>query len=781
VALLPSHLPVYPRPRSHHEPIRFFQLLACRQQAAPAWIYPTIPPKPTTPAKAVPTTPRTSPPKETVASPPQDDKTSIVTETSIDPLDPLKNKKLLRFFFSRSIPQQHEAIENNPCYLSSLIDWKNTLEDTEDLDNDYQELLVSLPHILNLIKYAQQYYQGLSQQISQLKATNLQLKEEANRLSKQGELPHKNTNLSKLNEDNLKLVQQYNELHEEYQKFKPLFDQYPGLTIEELIQKHNELLQNYKAIQNANEELQTLRRDTQNTIAHLPNVKTLDEARSAIKGLIQNEKRSDALAGELQAELINWENVGLALLHSQEGKPPTPFEAEKQADHLVQALRLAKEKLDQFRQNNPMAPGPTGSGMMPNPLSPEQCTFIWNQIPAALKHLPEGSSAPTTSEGLVQALNHSVSCNHPIEAANALELSLDTPWDVSLDQMINLTTHECPEPEETILSSSSRLFRASDVPEFTDNKDYDGFRGSLLSFFQSEDPPRKSEYGRALLRVLGTFKDPIARSAAKNWNVQPLLKNTWEATYQSFLTALDQKFESKTVLQDTKIEWLKCRPKNDEKPAEFFNRFEAITENLKGVQIRKGAPVLSDSIITERLLLVLPRYLVDDARKDSAKTGQMIELQTPRELRDLFEVTWTYLPKPAAHGHNTSNKYDTSNPARANARQTGAQDPSKTAKEPKTYPCGFYGNYDTSPPVPMNLRGSIFPDPRDPSKANENLARKKLCEGKCINCRRNREQHQTNGTNFRPITLNANARQTIATPPQQLQIEAAPSRPESPA
>jgi hypothetical protein len=703
------------------EPIRFFQLLACRQQAAPAWIYPIIPPKPSTPSKAAtPRTPKTSPKKAT--SPP-DDQTSIVSNsTPVDPLDPLPKRKHLQFFLQRPLPQQHEAIEGNPCYLNSLNDWKNTLEDEEDLEEENTVLLSSLPHITNLVNHARNYYQSLSQEVSRLKATNTQLKEENNRLSTAPSPKHKDPAVSQLRE-----------LEQRYQ---------------DLASTHNELIgEHRRAIEATQEAVNTHAFD----------------------------------AEDFQGKIKDWELVGKALLRSpynEETLLVDPIAAEKHAKDLIQALAASIEQNKRNRANTAENRARM-SGMFQGEISAENCQTIWNQVPEELRARRK-EPAPTNSVDLLHALKHLATsdCNHPEQAANALGDHTGTQaWDASLEQMEELSSHVCP-TEATLINPSSQLFRASDVPKFTSTANYDGFRSSLLSFFQSNDSPSPRQFPQALLRILGTFEDPTAQVAAQGWNVRPLCHhNSWEITYQNFIRALDEKFQSATILQDTKIEWMKVKPKPEEKPSDFFNRFEAASTKLKSVQNRLRAPELSDTLMTERLLLVLPRYIVDDARVSAARAGTMLELETPQALRRLFEVTWTYLPRPAAVGHNTKSNYQT-----ANARLTTTHSPALQAKDPKTYACGFHGNYDTQPAVPMNLRGSIFPNPRDSSQNQENETRKQRCAAipVCVNCRRPRDQHQTIGSQFKPITLQASARRALANhtheeTPGQLLLEAAPS------
>jgi hypothetical protein len=386
------------------------------------------------------------------------------------------------------------------------------------------------------------------------------------------------------------------------------------------------------------------------------------------------------------------------------------------------------------------------SGTPPKELNKEQLEYLWKDIPEEFR--ASKKLRPATIQQFRDFLEQ-LSCPHPNQAAQALgDESGQQEWDASLEQMTNLASHVC---RTSNTEERSRLFKASEVPEFTNTREYDDFRSSLKMFFLSTEAPASHEYGTALLRILGTFKDPTARQAAKGWDVSKLVHTTsWPITWNSFLSALDDKFQSATLLQDTTVEWKRCRPKPEDKPVEFFNRFEALTTQLADVKLRTGAPALTDSEISERLLTVLPPYLTIDARRQFGQKGELLETKDFKELRKYFEISWAYLPKPAATGHNTNRNFDTAK------GRAGPAHNHTSAKEAKQYLCGFYGHYDTTPAVPAKFRGSIFADPRNPGNNAENLARKKLCcdAGLCINCRRDRSQHPTIGANFKPILMN---------------------------
>lgn len=483
-----------------------------------------------------------------------------------------------------------------------------------------------------------------------------------------------------------------------------------------------------------------------------------------------NVQRTDQETGQL---IDRWVQVGRTIL--QKGPfdtPPTPDETRQHAQDLVKALSLSI----QLNKSGKMAPSSPErmSGLPPSDLTREQVITIWDQIPSAYKNSKH--SSPRTTSELVSALQ-GLFCNHPREAALALgDQSGEQEWDASIEQMEISASHRCPDNTSTHPGGRSTLFKASDVPRFTSTKEYDDFRSSLLMFLQSTEYPAPHEYGMALLRILSTFEDPVAKQAAKGWNVQPLVhRSSWEITYRQFLQALDDKFQSATLLQDTKLEWMRCRPKEGEKPTDFFNRFEALTAQLMDVQERTNAPVLSDTVITERILMILPRYLTDDARQNVARTGEMLELKTPKELRKYFEISWAYLPKPAATGHNTKSNYQTGTSRNAPA-QSG-----QSRNETKQRQCGLIVSYDDAPAVPESLRGSLFPDPKNPQNNAANSARRQRCAQHqvCTYCRRPQTEHHASGPNFKVVTMPPTTRAALAaTPlPESRQIEAPPSAP----
>jgi hypothetical protein len=422
------------------------------------------------------------------------------------------------------------------------------------------------------------------------------------------------------------------------------------------------------------------------------------------------------------------------------------------------------------------APAPA-SGMIEEPVSPATILTFWKQIPEEYRMNVKGT--PKDSVDFMQYLTQ-VGCAHPEQAALALgDSTRQQPWETSIEQMEQLSQHTCPAVNVTIPAQAAttftpvqQMFKADDVPKYSDIKEYEAYRTNLLNFFGSIDSPPPQHFGMALRRILSRFTDPHAASAAEGWDVSNTIRATWDETKNEFISALDDKFESPTAAQDALLAWKKVYPKTDETPAQFFLRFEGSLAKLRSLQRRRGLPEVSEDAAKERLLSILPRDLVSSARDQLASIPNAIplELQTAKDLRKLFTQKWNYMPKPAKTQHSTTKDFRT-----GNTRAVPA-----TTNEVRTMGCGMVVSYDTDPPVPQAARGSIFPDPRNPANNAANARRRQYCidHGLCKNCRRPQSAHSTVSAHFNPVENNARIRHTPAQPtplPESRQIEAPPA------
>lgn len=657
-------------------------------------------------------------------------------------------------FLQKPPEEQENLLDKNFAYYNSLRDWNKSYKEDP---LDYPELE---PYQKRLEDIVSSFPTQVLLQLSQLLQQKQQLQEENNRLSNLHQSPPRKCNHA------------------------PLIEQLEA-----------SITQKDKELQEARKHYQQAQKHLKDSFALLPGVENPKQLKQAIKGLQQTERHSDELVGTLQASIIEWENVGLSLLHSPDQRPPTPQEADIQAREVVAAFKASVEELNKLRalqrQNKMPQPEegasskpPTTSGMMPEPLSPEQVSTIWNQLKPHLRMtVPE---PPQTSVELMEALQQA-DCRHPRQAALALgDPSASQEWDMSLEQMELYADHcrQCPSqnpiPAQAAptFTPQTKLFKASEVPKFTNIREYEAYRTNLNDFLDAIDEPPPQLFNQALRRILQAFEDPNAAIAKSGWDTSNLIGTNWQETRRNFFSALDKKFESKTAMQDALIAWKQVKPREGETPAQFFIKFEGAFTQLRNLQARKGVPIVSDNDVRDRLLTVLPRYLVDSAR-DSLSTNPdlpMLENREFSDLRNLFEQKWAYTPKPAKSTYQTDSRYKT-----GSTRITPAQ-PSNGPNRETERQCGLICSYDTSPPVPNNFRGPLFPDSKDPQKTTENHRRRIACANAevCLYCRRPRSEHKASGPRFKAVLPPpANVRHTPAIQsaplPESRQIEAPPS------
>lgn len=430
------------------------------------------------------------------------------------------------------------------------------------------------------------------------------------------------------------------------------------------------------------------------------------------------------------------------------------------------------------------------SGMYTGPeLAAEDIQFFWNSIP---KWLRQNLEIPQTNTDYVISLGQ-LNCHHPRQAALALgNENPNQEWDISIEQMEQWASHVCPAfTTQGAIPTESKLFRVSDIPELQDTKEYEHYRNALQRFLRANADPAPQEFGRALERILQNLTAPSARIASATWDVTKLIRPTWKQTTEKLISSFDEKFQDNNLLEKTQIAWYQTKLKDNDDINDFFLRYEAAADQYLLAQRRLGLPEevqIGPAVVTTRLIQILPPYLRNalKLRASSRTPRRQLETLTLQELRADLDELWRYMPRPAAKGHNTQGNFQT-----GNTRNGPAQ---KRQNEIRTMGCGMVCSYDTSPPVPQEARGSIYPDQRNPQNDPANLARLHfvLQNNLCKNCRRGPHEHKTVGAIFSPAKQPAHTRRTrnteetprsyhaVSPPPERLAIEAPPSRPQTP-
>jgi len=86
---------------------------------------------------------------------------------------------------------------------------------------------------------------------------------------------------------------------------------------------------------NKNAELQ---KELENCFSLLPNVTSFAQLSSAVHGLQNTEDHATNLVGELQANLFDWEDIGLILVPNKDGIPPSIADANIRVTQLINAF-----------------------------------------------------------------------------------------------------------------------------------------------------------------------------------------------------------------------------------------------------------------------------------------------------------------------------------------------------------------------------------------------------------------------------------------------------------
>jgi hypothetical protein len=452
-------------------------------------------------------------PKKPTASPkpktsPTEASTTVIDEsTPVDQKDPLPDtKRTLYFLTQRTRAQQIEAICSNPHYVTSLDDWASSL-DSDDLTDSQKKLAPYLPLIQELLELGYSHYQNLAQQVTQLRATNNQLKEDNNRLST---LPHKDPAFSHLQQDHQKLVETFNELNNAYQRTQQ--------DLQEALNKQSFEFEDFQGkIKDWEQVGKSLLAQPYDPDTFQPSA---EKAQQHAKDLVQ------ALHAATQ------------LRHKDQ---ETNLELRKQLEKLRSHHRRLSDHITQTRMpdtepSSSKAPMPS-SGMFDEDLTPAQCRTIWNQIPKEYRSFPENvdhSTYPSTSVELMSALTL-VGCNHPQEIRD--DLLSGNPryqsddWEESRGLVRGLAAHRCPDASLFGINTSptsGKLFKLSDVPKFTDSKEYPSFRSKLYRFLRTTQPPSVLEFPRALEIILSSFEDEAVAKATQTWDVTDLIADNWK-------------------------------------------------------------------------------------------------------------------------------------------------------------------------------------------------------------------------------------------------------------
>lgn len=677
-------------------------------------------------------------------------------------------------FLQKPKEQKEADLDKNFAYYNSLRDWNKSYKEDP---SEYPELE---PYRQELESIVSQFPTQVLLQLSQLLNQKQQLQEENNRLSKHGSPPRKCNHAPQIEE--LQRSLQVKETENTSLRSE-------NASLRRTLSAYQQIAPEYNSPKQLSEYLSNLQREVSSLQATILSTE-LQASKSRHDTQVAQQEAQQATTQlaidfeNFQGKIKDWERVGKALLKSPYNKEtfqPDPDLALEHAQQLVKALTaslgLHAATMTQPEEGTPSAPTrdqQATSGMWPGgELTPDQCRSLWNQIPPILRtHRP---NTPTNSVEMMEALAQT-GCLHPHQLHLSLGNLSRNDWDENILFVEQLAEQaRSPNPNPVVLQNTSRLFKVSEIPEFSNTKEYERYRSQLQRFLRAHGDPQPQEFGQALERILQAFTADSAKVAAESWLVTDLIRPTWAETTAALISALDNKFEDNNLLEEAQLKWYQTKLKDGMDINEFFNLYDAAAARYLLAQKRKGIPEnaqISPAVVTTRLIQILPPYLRNALKLRLAPAGQIAETMTLNQLRPHLEDLWRYLPKPAGVGHNTNNRFQTAS-SKLNPSSNG---PNRETERQ----CGLICSYDTSPPVPSQFRGPLFPDPKDAQKSAENHHRRLACANAqvCLYCRRPRSEHKASGPRFKPVLPPPSTRHTPAIQsaplPESRQIEAPP-------
>jgi hypothetical protein len=368
-----------------------------------------------------------------------------------------------------------------------------------------------------------------------------------------------------------------------------------------------------------------------------------------------------------------------------------------------------------------------------DPVQGMNLASLWVAIPEAIRgeHPMPGTTEDaikflenlqTTPEGYVVAApvsapqGENAACSHPEELARTLGDDERQEWRASLlhvEELIYQPPQNTVAAQVTATSADQGLFRASDVPEFKDRKDYWSYRSSLQRFFGSIIV-RPQQVKLALNRILSRFSGNVS-DAAQRWNIDSMSRNNFEIAATDFIAELDRRFLSPEFFREQTIELRRCHPKKGQSAQDFLLDFETIVRTLDEAAFIAGTSPMSQPDIIRQLLAVLPAHVRDALYLWHEYPENMeFSLLHPKLIR-----IWNNTPGPAVVQTTANNTGRTVSHRNANSRPGAFGACNK--------PC-----WDSNPAVPDKLRGA--------ARRADGTPRNDLSD-RCFRCRRTAADH----------------------------------------
>lgn len=365
---------------------------------------------------------------------------------------------------------------------------------------------------------------------------------------------------------------------------------------------------------------------------------------------------------------------------------------------------------------------------------------IWNALPADIRGT---APVPPTAQELQHFLNTihvsatplaAGACHHPAELSQVLFSDDDTEWNDSLDEVRRLQATAGLPP--VTIAASTKLFKASECPEFTDPSRYWTWRGQFRRFCRANEVS-PSMVPTAVERVAQRFAGDTLSRYAQHKDFSEFTRPTWPEAWNALLNWTDKTFLPANFYSTAQVKWRKVRASPRTGAQDFIVNFEAALWELNEAADTRGAERPNNAEVTRQFIAALPAHV----RQEYNKIVTDMDILAYDSARDRLSIIWENTPWPASAKPAPSAKTPSAAPANA------------TPRSPRQRACGNNTALDTHPVVAQDLRGNLYyKDGDDASRNAIAEARNRLVrqKGLCESCRRPRSAHP-DPTKFRDV------------------------------
>lgn len=208
-------------------------------------------------------------------------------------------------------------------------------------------------------------------------------------------------------------------------------------------------------------------------------------------------------------------------------------------------------------------------------------------------------------------------------ATPANRRTLDMPTNneearAAVRRMINAALDARAQTTRVDAEGRPEIFKATDPPAFTRLQDFPAYY-SQLRFFMNGVEVSDNRCRQACFLILARWEGTQLAMYAQETDAGTLARNNWDATRQSILGWLDQKFRSKTDMADAIAKWngtaARLQRKKFGSGIEFFLAFETELYEYRAACLRHAQQVPGQQEITNQFVNALPSAIAARTRE----------------------------------------------------------------------------------------------------------------------------------------------------------------------